>query len=236
MESNDACVPKMALKKRILNRIVGFCEQELGERLYRLDEVEGLLKDLVNASPVSIGRSDAFSPSYYQKLHGENEFFAENNWLMEDLDVIASQEASTIAELACGNGQFSRAISTKCNQVFAIDWAVSDRVDALPENVKFLQRDISVDPIPQSDLVCSGDFLEHLPPDTLRTVISKAIESAPRGYHKIACYDDGHSHLSVFPPWRWLAAFQEIDSTYRIRELKFRHHRLDRLVVVVSNF
>jgi hypothetical protein len=108
-------------------------------------------------------------------------------------------------------------------------------LDPLPSNVEFRQNDIVNNALPASDLCCSADFLEHLPLSSLGTTIRKIADSASLGYHKIACYDDGHSHLSILPPWEWLNLFVEQGYVnYRITKLEFRRNDPKQIVAVIS--
>lgn len=181
-------------------------------------------------------RRRKFTSNYYQSQHETNKAFAENNWLVEEVSTIRKINPSIITELACGNGDFAKIISSYCNKVYAIDWAQSPRLHPLPKNVKFKQLNIVEDAIPSADLCCSADFLEHLPEIELDQTINKIIHSAQYGYHKIACYDDGHSHLSILPPWKWLEIFRrQGGKDYNISKLEFRRSDLSQIVIVISN-
>jgi tRNA/tmRNA/rRNA uracil-C5-methylase (TrmA/RlmC/RlmD family) len=59
----------------------------------------------------------SFCPDYYQQMHEQNQAFAENNWLLEEIPTILRSRPNNITELACGNGSFSKTIAKHCNKV-----------------------------------------------------------------------------------------------------------------------
>ena len=182
-------------------------------------------------------KNDSFNSDYYQSLHDTNKYFQQNNWLLDDLSLVLKNYPETITELATGNGKFAREASSYCDKVFALDWAESTELASLPNNVIFQKKNIVVDEIPPSEVVCSADFLEHLPQDSLPKVLRKICESAPNGYHKIACYDDGHSHLSILPPWAWLNLFHKNGGKdYKIVSTVFRRGNPTQIVITISNY
>lgn len=207
-----------------------------GLRLYTLEEIEKTLLLSLNGGPKSPDYTIAFDAAYYQGLHERSSAFQQNNWLLDELEEIIERSPAIITELACGNGLFSRKVAAYCSKVNAIDWAEAPDIKQLPENVVFLKKNIVTDELPDADLVCSGDFLEHLPTEVLEKTVCKIVDCAPLGYHKIACYDDEHSHLSILPPWQWLQYFQMADPRYRIRKVQFRRNGLAQIVVVICNF
>ena len=87
------------------------------------------------------------------------------------------------------------------------------------------------------DLLVSADVLEHLPPPVLPDVIRRLHACGRRCFHKIACYDDGHSHLTVSSPRRWLRLFEEsaTGNAYRIVNVARRNGRRSKPVLVISN-
>ena len=203
---------------------------------------EKMLASIINdyvckpGSEVPNEYESSFSSEYYQEQHESNPAFASNNWLIDELTEIRAFSPRVIAELACGNGAFAKQISRVCDKVYAIDWARSPLLDPLPPNVEYKCIDIVKDSLPSADLCCSADFLEHLPTTELDATIKKIILAAPIGYHKIACYDDGHSHLSILPPWEWLDIFRRNGgSGYHISKIQFRRFSHRQIVVVVSN-
>ena len=225
----------MNFKRKVYKRIIEYLEKKIGRDNYSILDVEKILLYIINNELNADHYYTSFNAEYYQLVHESNDAFSNNNWLMEDFDFIESQNAKIISELACGNGEFTKAISRVCDHVYALDWAASPELGNLPHNVTFMQVDIARSDIPKTDLVCSGDFLEHLPTNLLPEIIEKIINSAPKGYHKVACYDDGHSHLSVLSPWHWLDLFKRIDGSYFVDKVEFRDGRFDKLVIVLTN-
>lgn len=157
---------------------------------------------------------DSANPEYYQRLHDENLAFQRNNWLVEELPTLVKVGGESILELGCGNGKFLAAAAPHWKNVVGLDWARSPVLtDILSKvsNVTFTQADVTVwEPVRPFDLVVSADFLEHLPLDRLPFVLKRIARFGRRNFHKIACYDDGHSHLSILSPLEWLHLFCRI--------------------------
>lgn len=144
----------------------------------------------------------------YQDLHDHEKAYQTNNWLLPALQTISGSGAASVIEIGCGNCKFSAAIADSAAKVTAIDWAKAPGVASLPPNAKFVQADIVNEALPTADLICSADVLEHIAFENVEALIKKLSLSAPLQYHTIACYDDGHSHLTVMHPSAWLAMFQ----------------------------
>lgn len=226
----------MIKNKGLLYFILRVTQKIYGIRLFTSEELENIVLTSIHGVPKTGDYATSFNSEYYQYVHGSNPLFNKNNWLMDELDEIIKKGPSIITELGCGNCLFSAKVAEYCSNVYAIDWAEASGARSLPENVTFLKKDIVSDDIPSSDLICSGDFWEHLPAGVLKQTISKVVNRAPLGYHKIACYDDGHSHLSILPPWQWLLYFQEVDPEYKIKKVQFRRNSTDQIVIVISNY
>ena len=156
---------------------------------------------------------------YYQSRHDTDRKFQNNNWLMDDADLLCIQ-ARSVLELGCGNGRFLLQAMGTYDQVYGCDWALSPilaKTLLTHPKIRFLKLNVMEDPLPGPfDLVCSGDFLEHLAPASLDQVLTKIDHCARQAYHKIACYDDGHSHLSIFSPEEWLRRFRNNDPGYQM--------------------
>lgn len=163
---------------------------------------------------------------YYQDIHERNEAYQTNNWLLDELESIGTFHAQTVLELACGNGRFLDQAATRFTHVYGCDWAVSpllSRVLAAHDNVTFFRIDLYRECPPcRADLVASADFLEHLAPDALESVIRRIDALSTKAFHKIACYDDAHSHLSILAPEIWLELFQSINPDYRLERVEDR--------------
>lgn len=158
--------------------------------------------------------------AYYQRLHETSRGYQRNNWLADDPELL-NADAKTIIELGCGNGRFLAQALGHFETVCGCDWALSPvlmRTLTHHPNLRFLKLDLIHDALPLGfDLACSGDFLEHLPPHCLDTVLATIDGCAASAYHKIACFDDGHAHLSILPPADWLERFRRIDPAYTMR-------------------
>jgi hypothetical protein len=171
----------------------------------------------------------------YQALHDKDPGYQANNWLVDHVETIAAARPRVIAEVGCGNGRFVKAIAPRVERVLALDWARSPLLDPLPANAEFRATNVLTDEIPPADLCCSADVLEHFEPVALPSLIQKLNAAAPLNYHVIACYDDGHSHLSVLHPGQWLALFRIVSPAYRIAAVIPRRGRPDQVVCVISN-
>lgn len=176
---------------------------------------------------------------YYQALHESNARYQTINWLLEELPVLRAAGASSILDVGCGNGLFLAQAAVHWAEVTGIDWARSPTMEGVLREhpgVRFIQQDVAdFRPDRRYGVVASADFLEHLPPAALPDVLRRLDAAGDGGYHKIACYDDGHSHLSVFSPRQWLERFRQAcpDGGYRMVKTALRAR--GREVVVISN-
>ena len=183
-------------------------------------------------------RADA---AYYQALHESSEGYRSNNWLIGDLPALTAIGGRSLLEVGCGNGLFLRLAARHWPEVVGLDWARSPVLEGvLRENpgVRFVQQGIEeFEPGARYDLVVSADFLEHLPPALLPLAIRRLDAWGSVGYHRIACYDDGHSHLSILAPRRWLQAFADAapDRGYRILDSARRGGKRGKRVIVMAN-
>jgi SAM-dependent methyltransferase len=181
--------------------------------------------------------------SYYQNLHDTNQAFIVNNWLLTDVAQLRkkAKDTESVLELGCGNGRFLEAAADHWRFVTGIDWAKSRYLEGVlreNSNVSFIQADISTLKLTQDyGLVVSADFLEHLPTELLPGVIAESLRAGRFSFHKIACYDDGHSHLSILPPETWLGLFHAhpLGRSMRITSVEPRKGNKDNLVITVSN-
>lgn len=173
--------------------------------------------------------------AYYQHLHAENHLYQQNNWMVAAVFEIAAAKPATLMELGAGNGLFTRSIAGHVDSVIAVDWAKSPMMTDLPANCRFLQADITRDDLPRADIVCSADVLEHLAFDALEPTIRKWCALAPLQHHIIACYDDGHSHLTIMPPGFWLYLFKRCDSSFGLKAIEVRRNDPKQVVCTISN-
>lgn len=177
----------------------------------------------------------AHPASYYGKLHSDDPNYQANNWLLEQAEEVLSVTPRSLTELACGNGRFLRKAAESVERVTGVDFARSPLLDDLPANVEFVQGDITALPIPQADLICSADFLEHLEGRQLRGVVRRMHDAGASNYHVIACYDDRHSHSTIVSPGIWLALFRTINASYRLESIDCRREDAEQLVCVITN-
>jgi SAM-dependent methyltransferase len=178
---------------------------------------------------------------HYERLHRTSVKYQQNNWLIDELPRLAAAGGESIIEVGCGNGLFLERARDHWEDVLGVDWVRSvslERVLTDNPGIRFVQQDIAeLDVSRRFDLLVSGDVLEHLRPSVLTAVISRLHACARRCYHKIACYDDGHSHLSVFGSRHWLRLFEASVSGggYHIVSSTYREGRRNKPVVVISN-
>ena len=172
---------------------------------------------------------------FYRKLHREDRLYQVNNWLVNAIFDIVETKPETVLELGAGNGLFMRSISGHVRSVIAVDWAKSPLMTNLPANCRFIEADITGDELPNADLVCSADVLEHIPYEKLEPTIRRWFNLAPLQHHIIACYDDGHSHLTVMPPGFWLHVFKCVDPSFRLMKIEVRRNDPKQVVCTISN-
>lgn len=186
-----------------------------------------------NTSP-DIYQGKALDADYYQSLHENNPLFQANNWLLPYLEFIRGRGFASIREIGCGNGAFLSAISTYVDRAVGLDWAKSP---SFPDrgNISFQQKDITSADLEFFDLNCSADVLEHIDTDKLPALIESLHQSARYNFHVIACYDDGHSHLSILPPDAWLYLFRRLSPSYRIFDFSMRRDNASQIICVVTN-
>jgi len=180
--------------------------------------------------------------AYYQSLHDTSRDYRQSNWLVGDLPALVAAGGESIVEIGCGNGLFLARAAKHWGDVTGVDWArspVLEEVLLAKPRIRFLQQDIAgFMPGRRYDLLVSADFLEHLAPAVLAQTIARLHGAAGACYHKIACYDDGHSHLSIFGAKAWLHLFEKAapGAGYRVVKKEYREPgRRKKLVVVISN-
>jgi SAM-dependent methyltransferase len=178
----------------------------------------------------------ASNSSYYQHVHQTNEAYKDNNWLISEMDAILSARPASVLEVGCGNGRFLSAVKDRVDRVVGVDWAASPILEELGLSDHFEQRDITWEDLPKVDLVCSADVLEHIAPKLLPSTLRRLHMAGAEQYHVIACYDDGHSHLTVMEPHMWLLAFRAISKRYRIVDIRLRRDDVFQPVCVIATF
>ena len=177
---------------------------------------------------------EALTASFYDQQH-EDADYRRNNWLLDQVETITRVAPRTIVEIGCGNGRFLRAVAPYAAQVIGVDWAHSPELVDLPDNVTVLRANVATGAVPAGDVICSADVLEHFAPRDIDAVVSKLAGAGPFQHHVIACYDDGHTHLSILPPAAWLAIFRKYCATAYLAAVDYRRHDPAQIVCVVSN-
>lgn len=219
------------LKNIIQNTANSLKGESLSTSAQLADIITQMFLDRTVTQPIR----NSLSQSYYEKLHSEDDGYRKNNWLLSEISEIQKVNPTVITELGAGNLKCAIAMSKQGYTVNAVDWVQCINPCDLPSGVRFMKRDITLEEIPKSDLCCSADFFEHLAPKSLLSVIENASASARYGYHKIACYDDGHSHLSVLSPLEWLNLFKRFSFGFYIKRVSFRRDKINSPVVTLSN-
>jgi SAM-dependent methyltransferase len=173
---------------------------------------------------------------FYQKLHDGSAAYQNNNWLMDELESIREFGTQYLLELGCGNGRFLELAAPHFTHVYGCDWAKAPGVENIKaENVTFLQADLSQSlPDVLTDMIVSADFLEHMDPATLPTVLLNIDTLSIKAFHKVACYDDGLCHMTVMKPAEWLKLFQSIDPMYRLERVEKRRGIAGKEVAVIT--
>lgn len=174
---------------------------------------------------------------YYQALHDNDIGYQTNNWLVDELGEILKFNPTSILELACGNGKFLDIVSKHVANVNGCDWAVSPKLLKVLRhnpNIKFHKQNLYESmPNCESDMVVSADFLEHIDPNKLVDVLTNIDRHSSKALHKIACYDDGHSHLTIISPDEWLALFNQVNPEYKILKTEVRPGPIKKEMVVI---
>jgi SAM-dependent methyltransferase len=178
----------------------------------------------------------AMVSEYYQHIHETNDAYKSNNWLLSEINSILSIAPRSILEIGCGNGRFLAAVRGRVERIIGVDWAQSPMLDELGVSADFALRNITSDDLPKVDLACSADVLEHLPPDLLLPTLHRINSAGKDQYHVIACYDDGHSHLSIMEPQAWLQIFQSISQRYKLIDVRPRRNDRTQLICVIATF
>lgn len=190
----------------------------------------------------SLPRRDgrALGPAYYTSLHETNSGYQQNNWLVEEADLLSHIPGETLQEVGCGNGRYLDLAAQTRRRVIGCDWAQSPGVRELQtrlRNVEFVACDITRQ-IPHfgADILVSADVLEHIAPQDIAQTLARLTRAGRWQFHKIACYDDAHSHLTIRDPAWWLAQFCAVSPSYRLVRAEFRLGDQGRPICIVSNF
>ncbi|MEB2187934.1 class I SAM-dependent methyltransferase [Xanthomonas campestris pv. campestris] len=186
-----------------------------------------------NSAPAEYANK-VLDAAYYQRLHENNPLFQRNNWLMPYTKFIAERRFANVREVGCGNGAFVAEIAKSVPRVIGLDWARSPDFPE-GENIEFSQQDLTSSTLEHVDLNCSADVLEHIQTHELAELTQSLHRTARFNFHVIACYDDGHSHVSIFPPDVWLHLFRHQSPDYRIYDISIRHETASHVVCAITN-
>lgn len=180
---------------------------------------------------------DVATADHYQYLHNEFKPYQENNWLVDDLPILNKITQGYVCEIGCGNGKFLFAGAPHFQKILGVDWARSSQIVDLPANVGFAQADLSAGfpKMEKFDLMCSADFMEHLTLEAITRLIEQIIPAATYHYHKIACYDDGGSHLTILEPSEWLELFSKHAPGFYLHRV-YDRRKNGQDVAVITNF
>ena len=183
-----------------------------------------------------LNRKNSYSSTYYQKLHENSEHYQNNNWLLEHSTKLKNFNDS-ILEIGCGNGDFLVEAASFCTKVTGLDWAKSPDLPDLPANASFVEGDATKFDFSKEhyELICSADVLEHFPNAALDLLIPRLIASAKYNFHIIACYDDGHSHITVNEPEWWLEQFQKHQPEFKLSDRWLRPGKKKNECCIISN-
>ncbi len=179
-------------------------------------------------------------PVYYTSLHETNIGYQQNNWLMEEDHLVSQIPGEILQEIGCGNGRYLAHAAQTRRLVIGCDWALSPGIRELQkraDNVEFITCDITKHvPRCEADILVSADVLEHIATQDIAQTIDRLTHAGRWQFHKIACYDDAHSHLTIREPAWWLAQFSAVSSTYRLVRSEYRMGDRSRLICIISNF
>lgn len=173
------------------------------------------------------------SDGYYETLHRTNGGYQTNNWLLPYVWALGRLAPGSVVECGCGNGAFVEAMAAFAKRVVGLDWAPSPLFPHSRRGVEFRRWNAWVDAVPAADLVCSADFLEHMPADVLDSLLDRITSAGPRQFHIVACYDDFHSHLTIEPPAFWLDRFNAARPGFRLLDAPVRAQ--GREIAVITN-
>lgn len=182
----------------------------------------------------------ALGSAYYTSLHETNIGYQQNNWLVEEDDLLSQIPGETLQEVGCGNGRYLELAAQTRRRVIGCDWALSPGVRDLQKragNVEFIACDITKQ-VPQldADILASADVLEHIATQDIGHTLARLTQAGRWQFHKIACYDDAHSHLTIRDPAWWLAQFCAVSPAYRLVRSEYRLGDRGRLICIISNF
>ena len=182
-------------------------------------------------------RSASFTKEYYRLQHKFSAPYQQNNWLLEHKERLLPFLGKSVLEVGCGNGKFLHSIAGEVDRAIGIDWAAPHSTEKTPKNIEFKQADALTFDFSkeQAELICSADVLEHFPSDVIPGLIKNMQAGAKYNFHVIACYDDGHSHVTVQPANWWLKQFRNISSDYRIEQSVQENLTVQRATCIITN-
>jgi len=219
---------EFSIFKKSTSQLVFDLYEKLTDKISNINQIE------IRNKSNTLKNNKNFNAEYYQNIHDNDVKFQQNNWLLPYLNILTNTGANSIREIGCGNGSFIKEAAKSVPIAIGLDWAHSPKL-ANNSSIQFVQEDITVADLDHVDLNCSADVLEHIPYSKLLSTIEKLNQSALANFHVIACYDDGHSHLSIFEPSEWLYMFKKFDPNYRIVDIKLRNNDINKVICVITN-
>lgn len=133
------------------------------------------------------------------------------------IETASPKEDSIIADIGCGTGRGSLAISTmgRFRQIL-VDFA-ANCLDSDCRSFPFLRADLRRDLPIRADYAYCTDVLEHIEPDQIDAVLLNIKRVAPKAFFQISLIEDSMGaligrplHLSVHPYEWWVDKFQSL--------------------------
>jgi hypothetical protein len=121
-----------------------------------------------------------------------------------------------IIDFGCGTGRASLALAKAGHAVLLIDFADNCR-DGEASSLPFLEWDLALPCPARADFGICCDVMEHIPPESVETVVRNIMEAAAKVFFQISTVKDRFGaligadlHLSVQPHEWWRELFQRL--------------------------
>lgn len=172
----------------------------------------GLLPDMYNMAYEELSEKDKYTRmwSMYSYRHYSP---AENivNQIKERLMPLGK-----VLDFGCGTGRAAAILSKEGYDVTLIDFA-PNCLDQEAAELPFVELDLS-EPIPlRGDCGYCVDVMEHIPTESVETVIKNVMKAAPRVFFQISTINDTcgvtigkELHLTVQPHFWWKSLFEKL--------------------------
>lgn len=141
---------------------------------------------------------------------------------------------STVIDFGCGTGEGALLITLLSDAIFGspvrvhmldfarncLDEDVHNALTTQAHAIQFTQHDLTQpSPVTAAYGYCT-DVMEHIPPESVDTVLTHILQAAQHVFFQISCVDDSCGvligeklHLSVHPPAWWLSKFNDFKCT-----------------------